>query len=297
MGAAWPVSTSGKEAHDVSRFFILPGLLALAAYASASEGGAAKTEPQAVHVMVVGAFHMDNPGQDVANAEIENMLTERRQAELAAVAEALAEFHPTAVAVERITDPPAYIDPGFEAFAPENLKENADERYQIAYRLAALAGVSRVYGIDEQPSGDEPDYFPFGALIAQAERTGQDDALNAATAKMREMMAEFSAMQKDKSVAQLLITLNAPGPLSSPDFYYDTFAYDRGEDQPGAELQAYWFMRNAKIFSKLAQVTQPGDRVVVVYGAGHKHWLEHFAAHTPGFVSVDPVPYLEEAAQ
>jgi hypothetical protein len=250
-----------------------------------------------VQVMVVGAFHMENPGQDVANAEIESMLTEPRQAELEAVAEALAGFHPTAIAVERVTEPPAYVDPAFETFVPEKLEENADERYQIAYRLAARAGVSRVYGVDEQPSDGEPDYFPFGALMAQAERTGQADALNAEIARIQGMMAEFSATQKDESVAELLIALNAPGQMSSPDFYYGTFAYDHGEEQPGAELQAYWFMRNAKIFSKLAQVSGPGDRVVVVYGAGHKHWLDHFAAHTPGFVSVDPVPYLERAVR
>ena len=281
----------------MSRFLVLSALCVAAACVSAPEGGSAPAEPQVVQVMVVGAFHMGNPGRDLANAEIENMLTEHRQAELAAVAEALAEFHPTAVAVERVTEPPAYTDPGFEAFVPKNLEEDADERFQIAYRLAALSGVRRVYGIDEQPSGGEPDYFPFGPLMEQAERTGRADALNLETATIQAAMAEFSAMQNDKSVAELLITLNAPGPLSSPDFYYRTFAYDRGEDQPGAELQAYWFMRNAKIFSKLAQVTEPGDRVVVVYGAGHKHWLDHFAAYTPGFVSVDPVRYLEEAAQ
>jgi len=202
----------------MSRFLVLSSLCVLAACVSAPEGGSAPTEPQVVQVMVVGAFHMENPGQDVANADIESMLTEDRQAELAAVAEALAEFRPTAVAVERVTDPPGYIDPGFAAFAPEKLKADADERSQIAYRLAALSGVSRVYGIDEQPSGGEPDYFPFGPLMAQAERTGQADALEGDIASIQEAMAEFSAMQGDKSVGELLITLNAPGPLSSPDF-------------------------------------------------------------------------------
>lgn len=63
-----------------------------------------------------------------------------------------------------------------------------------------------------------------------------------------------------------------------------------------AELIAYYYMRNAKIFSKLIDVTEPGDRVVVVYGAGHKHWLEHFIRNMPGFELVDPIPYLQRAA-
>lgn len=282
------------------QFILAPLLAALAACATHTaqlETSVQAADPQAVQVLLVGAFHMGNPGQDVANAEIEDMLTPQRQAEIAAVADALLEFKPTVVAVERITEAPDYIDPKYADFKPEMLGEVADERYQIAYRLAARAGVTQVYGIDEQPSDGEPDYFPFDKLMAHAEETGQGDAIKAQIAEIQEIVAEFAASQKDKNFAQLLIAQNDAKALrESSRFYYETFRFDRGEAQPGAELQAYWFMRNAKIFSKLAQVTKPGDRVVVVYGAGHKFWLEHFAENTPGFVRVDPVPYLEKAA-
>ena len=65
------------------------------------------------------------------------------------------------------------------------------------------------------------------------------------------------------------------------------------EAQPASELIAYFYMRNAKIFAKLVDVTEPADRVVIAFGAGHKHWLEHFVENTPGFERVDPVPYLQ----
>jgi len=280
----------------MKRLLALVASLSVAACATASPVEETTTQPDAVQIMVIGAFHMGNPGQDVANAEVDNMLTDERQAEIAAVADALAAFKPTVVAVERITEAPDYIDPKYQAFTPDMLSENADERYQIAYRLANEVGVTRVYGIDEQPSDGEPDYFPFDALMAHAEETGQAEALQGQIADIQQLMADFSATQKDNSVAEMLLMFNSGGELSSPDFYYRTFTYDRGETQPGAELQAYWFMRNAKIFSKLAQVTKPGDRVVVVYGAGHKFWLDHFAENTPGYALIDPAPYLENAA-
>ncbi len=56
------------------------------------------------------------------------------------------------------------------------------------------------------------------------------------------------------------------------------------------------YLRNAKIFAKLMRQAKPGDRIVVVYGAGHNYWLRHFAGATPGYVSVDPMPYLKAAA-
>lgn len=253
--------------------------------------------PDAVQVMVVGTFHMNNPGRDIANVEVENMLTDQRQREIAAIADALADFKPTVIAVERVAEAPDYVDPYFAGYTPARLLETADERTQIGYRLAHMAGVDRVYGIDEQPGDGEPDYFPFGKLSAHAEATGQGEALAAQVEEIQKIVADFSALQKDHNVAELLIAQNAADEIAeNSGFYYRTLVYDRGEDQPGAELNAYWFMRNAKIFSKLMQVTEPGDRVVVVYGAGHKFWLDHLAENTPGYVSVDPVPYLEKAA-
>lgn len=272
--------------------------VALSACASVtSPSPVAEASAGTVEVMVLGAFHMENPGQDVANAEIENMLTARRQEEIAAAVAAIAAFKPTVIAVERITSEPDYADPKFAQFTGETLTTVADERVQLGYRLAAMEGISRVYGIDEQPSDGEPDYFPFDKLMEHAATTGQSQRLNDQIATIQQQSRDFEALQKTNTVAELLIVMNADPNMAGADFYYDTFRFDRGERQPGAELQAYWFMRNAKIFSKLAQVTKPGDRVVVVYGAGHKYWLDHFAAHTPGFTSVDPVPYLVRAAK
>ena len=67
--------------------------------------------------------------------------------------------------------------------------------------------------------------------------------------------------------------LTETGFMSSPELYDQLQAFDAGEDQSAAELQGYWFMRNAKIWSKLMDVAQRGDRSVIIYGAGHKFWL------------------------
>ncbi len=272
----------------------------LTACVSAAEDHAAApwqpaVDPDAVQVMVLGSYHMAPSGRDVVNADVESVLTPQRQTELAAVADALATFHPTVVATERITDAPDYIDPKFADFTAATLLENPNERVQLAYRLAARTGVTRVYGIDEQPSDDEPDYFPFDKLMEHAAQTGQAEEIEAYIAAIRANVAAFSEKQTDLSVAELLLEVNE-GDMASAESYYRTFQFDRGEAQPGSELQAYWFMRNAKIVSKLIQVTKPGDRVVVVYGAGHKFWFEHFLDNTPGLVRIDPAPYLQRAA-
>ena len=268
------------------------GLACMMAVASS----ASPAEPAApIEVMVLGTYHFSG-GADVANVAAVDVRTPQRQKELENVAAAVAAFRPTAVVVERETAAPDYIDPNYAAFKPSVLKEKTSEREQLGYRIARLAKVARVYGIDEQPSAGEPDYFPFGKLQAAAEKNGAGAKLNALIADAQTLVSRESEKFRTMTMAQALLETNT-GPLSDDSFYFGLSAFDRGEDQPGAELQAFWFMRNAKIFSKIMQVAKPGDRILVVYGAGHKAWLEQFARKTPGFSSVDPAPFLRRSAQ
>ena len=255
-----------------------------------------QASPDAVHLMILGTYHMAGSSGDLINSKVDNVLSPRRQHELEAVADSLAAFHPTVVLTERVTKAPDYIDPYFATFTDAALKNEPNERVQVGYRLAKHAGVTRVHGIDEQPGPDEPDYFPFARLQQHAEATGQQDRLAAIIGSAQKMIAEESARARSLTIAEYLARINS-GPQSAPDLYYALAELDIGEQQPAAELQAYWFMRNAKIWSKIRDVVRPGDRAIVLIGAGHKFWLEHFVRHSSGFELIDPVPLLRSTDQ
>lgn len=300
----YTTATLASRAFSLTPTRVLAACLAISLAACAPQSAPppqeqAKIEPapkisaDKVQVMVLGTYHFDNPGQDLANVEADDVLTPTRQAELAKVVDALAAYKPTIIMVERVMTAPAYIDTHYTDFTKADLATKRDERVQIAYRLAHQLGHEKVYGIDEQPSDGEPDYFPFGKLMEHAQTTGQGDALNGSIAKIQAKIKAFSDTQKHKTITELLIASNG-NDLTNAGFYYSMFEYDRGEAQPGAELQSYWFMRNAKIFGKAHQLAKPGDRVLIVYGGGHKFWLNHFAENTPGYVSVDPVTFLQK---
>jgi hypothetical protein len=269
------------------------GLLAIAALAFPAAAGAA--EP--IDVMVVGTYHMDNPGLDLANVKADDVLRPQRQKELEALSAALAQFRPTKIVVERIAKTPALLDHRYAEFTTADLAKNRDERYQIAYRLAHRLGQKQVYAVDEDPGPGEPDYFPFDKVVAWAKANGAEPRLNAALEEVKGEVAEITAQQATHSIAGVLAELNRPEKAEhAQGWHYSVLAYGDTEAQPGADLNAMWYLRNAKIFAKLMTVVQPGDRVLVVYGSGHNYWLRHFARTTPGFHSVDPVPYLEKAA-
>ena len=214
---------------------------------------------------------------------------------MAAVAEGLRRFHPTAVAVERIaTDTTTLLDQRYPAFTPADLLTNPDERAQIGYRLANLEGLTRVYAIDEQPDDGERDYFPFDKLMTWVTAHGQEAELAALNAPVAAYAADLSARQRTETLGALLADTNrADHPVNGNlDLYYGLLRFGDAVDQPGAELNSGWYERNAKIFAKLMLTAKPGDRIVVVYGAGHAYWLRHFVQNTPGYVLVDSVPYL-----
>lgn len=224
--------------------------------------------------------------------KVESVLTPAKQAELAEVATRLAKFEPTRIAVEALSDRPDLATMKFDGFTAETLSKNADERVQIAFRLAHQLRLKSVYGIDEQ--SDTIDYFPFDKVQAYAKSHGQETTLGKMQEGAERMMKQMETAQKTKSVREMLADLNEPGRILSEqrDFYYALLALGDSKEQPGAELNAAWYQRNAKIFAKLTRVAQPGDRVLLVFGSGHSFWLRHFVQNTPGFELVEPVDYL-----
>lgn len=271
------------------------GLLSLAAAVATPAPVPASIEP--VEVMVLGTYHFDNPGLDKVNVKVDDVRAPRRQRELAALAEAIATFRPTRVMVESQRPGPSYDVTPYHAFTPKALTEDRDERVQLGYRIAAKMKLSSVQGIDEQPGKDEPDYFPFGPVEDWAKAHGRKDQLDAMVAEVQAGATRTEHDLPTMSIPAMLLRYNDENsPTAGQGFYYNLLRFGDSEQQPGAVLNAMWYMRNAKIFGKLIDAAKPGDRVLVVYGAGHGYWLRHFAATTPGYRLVDVKPYLKRAA-
>jgi hypothetical protein len=252
--------------------------------------GPAETEP--VQVLILGTHHFGNPGLDLHNVKTDDVRTPAKQAELADVAARLARFNPNKIAVEAISEREDLTTKKFDAFTPETLTKDTDERVQIAFRLARKLGHKSVYGIDEQ--SDKIDYFPYDKVQDYAKTHGQAATLDALNAEVAMMINKMEADQKTKSVRELLLSQNQPDRIDADhsNFYYAMLALGDSKTQPGADLNGYWYLRNAKIFAKLTQIAKPGDRILVAFGAGHSYWLRHFVRNTPGFALIEANDYL-----
>lgn len=256
---------------------------AIAAMPMASQAAPA-AEPAPVSVMIVGNFHMSNPGRDMHNVTVDDMLSPKRQAEIAAVTDALNRFHPTAVAAEWPAD---IASERYAKYLAGTLDPSRNEVVQLGFRLARTAGLKEFHGVDVD--GD----FPFEAVDAYARAHGQGALIDAAQAEIAAYVKTQDEMLKTSSVAANLRYMNDPTLIAAGNgFYRTTLKIGGGTQQPGADLLTAWYRRNFLICANIIQFARPGDHVVVFYGAGHAFLLRQCIAETPGFRLVEPNDYL-----
>lgn len=249
-----------------------------------------------IRVMLLGTYHFDNPGLDLVNSTADDVLTATRQRELAHLANQLGRFKPTAIAIEAIRPASGFLDTGFTHFTPADLASDRNEVVQIGYRLAYQQGVDRVYAVDEQEG--EIDFFPFDRIQSFSAKAGKGEYVEQLIASVEADAEMVMQDQETTSVSELLARYNDPELTQRMHaaFYYGLLPLADTDEHPGAALNYGWYARNAMIFSNIAATTRPGDRVVVIYGAGHNYWLRHFIQTTPGFELVEPLPYLRDQA-
>lgn len=240
----------------------------------------------ATQVLVLGTYHFANPGLDVAKTEVADVLSTERQAEIEAVVDALARFRPTKIAVEHRPASAARLDSLYRAYVAGSHDLARDETEQLGFRLAARLGHGRVVPIDYRNE------FPFDAMMTYAQQ--HDTAFVRFTEEeLARITAEANRAQRENTVGEILRSLNAPPRLEADQGVYMRFArVGAGDTYVGADLVAKWYERNIHIFANLQRMAEPGDRILVIFGAGHAPILRELITYDPAMTLVEAVSYL-----
>lgn len=244
---------------------------------------AAESSAKPVEVMVVGVFHMSNPGQDIHNLKVDDVLEPKRQGEIVAVTNALSRFKPTKVGVEWPAD---LVAERYKQYLAGTLQPSRNEVVQLGFRLAKATG-AEVYSLDAD--GD----FPYDRLKNFAETRGFSKLLDEMNEAIQRNVDEQARLLAEKGVSADLRFLNDPTRLRDDNaFYRNALRIGLGGDQPGADLTASWYHRNFLICANLLQLAKPGDRIVIFFGSGHAFLLRQCVIETPGLKLIESNEYL-----
>ena len=288
-------TTNARFAGFMFLFYIATGITSLVLFNQATSGAegtaaklasiaqqaaAEKPEPPAVRaqVLVLGVYHMSNPGRDIFNMKADDVLAPKRQAEIAQLLEVLKKFHPTKIAVEgdvwddRI--PKRYAD-----YVAGKHELSRNEIEQIGFRLAKELGHKTVYPVDVDGE------FPFQRVVNYAKASGRSKELDAIMGETGAMVKAQDQYLASHTVLETLLYMNADDKVAeNVGFYYRDAHFGEPGDWAGADLVSDWFRRNMRIYSNIVQlVDSPNERVLAIFGAGHLAWLQHDFASDPSF--------------
>lgn len=238
-------------------------------------------------VLILATYHFANPGRDIVQVEVADVLSPTKQDEIKRVIEALERFRPTKIAVEVASTAAQRMDSVYSAYRLGQHELSRSESEQLGFRLAARLGHARLYPIDVL----EED-LPFDALMEYA-RVHDSSFLEFVDEELARDAVEFDRQQAQYSVGKILRLRNDPDSLAADHGIYMRFArVGAGDSYVGADLVAKWYKRNIKIFSNLQRITVPGDRVLVIYGSGHAPTLRELVTYDPEMVLVETMTYL-----
>jgi hypothetical protein len=242
-------------------------------------------------LMVLGSGHFDNPGRDMHNVKVDDVLTPERQRQIQQAVDALARFKPTRVAIEAPPSAQAKWSARYAAYRASKYTLTRDEREQIGLRLAAQMNLADVDAVDytDGPPGPEASY-DFPAYAAAHGRQAEMDGLGAAGEKM---VASLSAYLATHTILECLQSVNTPQTRAEGNqMYFRFLRMDDDAGHPGASWVGGWHARNLIIVENVRRRAKPDDRVVLLFGAGHSYLLTQFATESGAFEMVEPNKFL-----
>ena len=243
-------------------------------------------------ILILGTYHFGNGGNHLINNHAGDITTDKKQEEIKAVVQKLAQFKPNKIAVETKRENDKELNEAYSEYCINNVytyNETIGHRHeivQLGFRLGQTLNHTKIYPID-YPVNLPEDLFEYakknctkfyGKFINEVNECGIND----------------NNFLENNTVIENLKYLNDPKRIAKQhsNLYLHLAKIGAGDTYYGVDMLTEWYRRNLYIFSNLQDMAEPGDRILVIYGAGHCKILRDFVSEYNKFELVDPLSYL-----
>lgn len=265
--------------------FVLSNDLALAqqsAYNELESIMSEKDQKEPIEVLVLGVFHfIQAPSYNAVDKP-------EQQKEIEALTNSLARFNPNKIVLEYLPEEQSHFDSLYQAYRNGKHELTVNERQQIGFRLADRLNHHSVYGIDyKRPWG-------MDTVMTWAKRN-QPEFIDFVQQWRNKHAQVDSVMHHNYSISQILSFTATDTFLNSvQEMRMRTLEVGAGQNYIGLEPVSSVYKRNTRIFANLMKIAEAGDRILIVYGAGHSYYFNEFIDQHPYTTLVDPQNYLKE---
>lgn len=242
-------------------------------------------QQQQKEVLLVGVFHFNNPGLDLAKTETFDVMSERSQQELERITDHIKKFKPTRIFVEWEYNDQLALDTLYHLYLkgsyfdyirqrfPKSNFYTQNEIFQLGFRAGKKIGLEKIDAIDC------PMDWPYDSLQIAIKKAGQTDLQQAIDKQIKQFGEQSNALMKKLSLTQLLLEENKTSTRNVNLGLYITLLNKGGAlyDFTGADVVDAWYKRNLHMYSLVQKLTAATDqRVMIIVGAGHAAVFKHF---------------------
>ena len=244
--------------------------------------------PATPSILILGTVHFGGSTADMFSPSVPDILSEKRQREVAEMVAALARYKPTKVAVEATPAGIGKLNERYQAYLKGESKLEADEIDQIAFRLAKALGHKQLWAADTKLDMD------FDGVMTAATKHGQQGLMDKAMGMGKTAVEEINRKREASTIGGFFRWLNSPGALMANHRPYLYLAQIGAADDPkGADVLAGWYKRNLLIYGNLVRlIDSPDERIFLLIGQGHAKLLSEYVSESPNLLLEDPAKYL-----
>ncbi|MEP6747008.1 MAG: DUF5694 domain-containing protein [Bacteroidota bacterium] len=241
---------------------------------------ATMAQQQKTKVLLLGCFHFDNPGLDVAKFENADVMSAKRQQEIRAVLNKLEQFKPDKIFVEVGAEMQPKLDSNLQKYKIEKFVLKATETHQLGYRLAKELNLPTLYAVDY--SGAQ---FPFDSLVSSATEAKQFSLLGYMKTSIDSIQNSFNESLKKNTVTELLLNQNSTPMVNfQVGAYFDFLIAGKEGNHIGSYLTSEWWRRNMIIYENiLKRMTGKEEKILVIFGSGHTALLQEMMKYNKNF--------------
>lgn len=224
-------------------------------------------------VLVVGTFHFDYPNLDAHKTLKEDqvdVLSPKTSKEVTELVNYIKKFKPTKIAIEAW--PEWNANQKLKEYNEGKHRDQRDERYQLAMRIAKDLKIGELYSIDAGSVLDDmmeklgkTDSLYFKNLLKDYDFKSDDP-----------ISQGFTALYKGSEPKNFKSLLDNFMYLNSKEYHqYGYGVYLSGDfklrQYDGADMLAlYWYDRNLRMFRNMQNIPHNAeDRILVIAGNGH----------------------------
>jgi len=235
-------------------------------------------------VMVLGTFHFNQRS---------SMKSNENQAQVLEIVNKLTAFKPNKIAVEERVHKQRIVDERYRLFSTTGIIDtntpwHINETVMIGFQTAIKCNINKVHAIDYMR------LFFYDWPIKYAKR--KYPALAEEIIQKQKQFIELNSKNNDETLLDELRYLNSLEYISRlhNSDYLSLNQVGALTNYYGSKILTSWYRRNLGIFANLQSICNSGDRVLVIYGAGHLSTLNAFIKEYDKMDFISPLEYLDK---